>query len=312
MADGSRTSVGIIQEVAYGVVPANPAFADVRNTGVTLGLSKDTLQSGEIRADRQIADFRHGTRKVGGDISMELSYGTFDAILEALLGGMWQADTPAVGTDRLIAGTTRRSFVIERFFADILAADKPYHRFTGCEFNNMQLQIAANAMITGTFGVVGKDMATDAAIVAGATYGAASTTSPLDSFSGSLIEGGAPIAVITEMQLSLDNGLNPRYVVGSKTSERPSIGRSNVTGQVTAFFENSDMLDKFINETESSIELDLPDAAGNAYKITLPRVKYNGGQPDTKGEGSITLAMPFQALLDSVTGTNIIIDRTPA
>jgi hypothetical protein len=30
------------------------------------------------------------------------------------------------------------------------------------------------------------------------------------------------------------------------------------------------------------------------------------------GEGPILLSMPFQALLDPVTGTNIIIDRTEA
>ena len=167
-------------------------------------------------------------------------------------------------------------------------------------------------MITGTVGVVGKDMTTDTAIIAGATYNSVTTTSPLDSFTGTLNEAGTPIAVITEIQLNLDNGLDPRFVVGSKTTLRPSVGRSNVSGQITAYFENSLLLDKFINETESSILFNLPDGAGNNLKFTLPRIKYNGGQPDVQGEGPITLSMPFQALLDSATSTNIIIERTPA
>lgn len=312
MADGSRHSMRFVPEATYGVTPATPAFDIIRHTGTTLGLSKEALQSEEIRDDRQIADFRHGARQAGGDISIELSYGSFDKILEALLGGTWTADTPAVGTDQLKAGTTRRSFTVERFFGDILTADKPYHRFTGVEFNTLQLQINANAMVTGTIGVVGKDLATDTAIVAGATYNTASTTSPLDSFTGTLNEAGTPIAVITEIQFNLDNGLDPRFVVGSKNTIRPSIGRSNISGQITAYFENSLLLDKFINETESDIEFNLPDGAGNNLKFILPRIKYNGGQPDVQGEGPITLAMPFQALLDSVTGTNIIIERTPA
>ena len=305
MADGSRHSMRFVLESTYGVTPATPVFDIVRHTGTTLGLSKEALQSEEIRDDRQIAAFRHGARQVGGDISIELSYGSFDKILEALLGGTW-------ATDQLKAGTTRRSFTVERFFGDILTADKPFHRFTGVEFNTLQLQINANAMITGTIGVVGKDMVTDTVIVTGATYNPATTTSPLDSFTGTLNENGTPIAVITEIQLNLDNGLDPRFVVGSKTTLRPSIGRSNVSGQITAYFENSLLLEKFINETESDIEFNLPDGAGNNLKVILPRIKYNGGQPDVQGEGPITLSMPFQALLDSTTNTNIIIERTPA
>ena len=312
MADGSRHSMRFVLESTYGVTPATPVLDIVRHTGTTLGLSKEALQSEEIRDDRQIADFRHGARQVGGDISIELSYGSFDKILEALLGGTWATDTPALGTDQLKAGTTRRSFTVERYFGDILTADKPFHRFTGVEFNTLQLQINANAMITGTIGVVGKDMVTDTVIVTGATYNPATTTSPLDSFTGTLNENGTPIAVITEIQLNLDNGLDPRFVVGSKTTLRPSIGRSNVSGQITAYFENSLLLEKFINETESDIEFNLPDGAGNNLKVILPRIKYNGGQPDVQGEGPITLSMPFQALLDSTTNTNIIIERTPA
>lgn len=312
MANGSRHSMRIVAESAYGTTPANPVFDIIRHTGTTLGLSKESLQSEELRDDRQISDFRHGAYQVGGDINVELSYGSFDKLLEAVLGGAWEVDTPAVGTDRLKAGTTRRSFTIERFFGDILTVDKPYHRFTGVEFNTLSLAINANAMVTGAFGVLGQNMATSTAIVTGATYNPATTTSPLDSFTGTLQEAGVPIAVITEIQLNVENGLEARYVVGSKQSIRPSIGRSNVSGQVTAYFENSTLLDKFINETESSIVFELPDGAGNLYTVTLPRIKYTGGQPDVDGEGPITLSMPFQALLDATTGTNIIIDRNPA
>lgn len=392
MANGSRHSMRIVAESAYGTTPATPAFDIIRHTGTTLGLSKESLQSEELRDDRQIADFRHGAYQVGGDINIELSYGSFDKLLEAVLCGTWaprasvtattisaaaadnsfndsglgfvaagflvgdevvvsgftgdvannlasgvvtvltagkmtiggadgdvivddaagESVTIATVEGRLKAGTTRRSFTVERFFGDILTVDKPYHRFTGVEFNTMSLAINANAMITGSFGVLGQNMATDTAIVAGATYNPATTTSPLDSFTGTLQENGTPIAVITEIQLNAENGLEARFVVGSKQSIRPSIGRSNVSGQVTAYFENSTLLDKFINETESSIVFELPDGAGNQYTVTLPRIKYTGGQPDVDGEGPITLSMPFQALLDATTGTNIIIDRMPA
>lgn len=311
MANGSRHSMRYVAEATYGVTPATPAFEPIRHVSTTLGLSKESLQSEEIRDDRQIADFRHGAYQVGGDIGIELSYGSFDDLLEAVLMGTWEVGGGGVGIDRLKAGTVRRSFTVERYFGDILAADKPFHRFTGVEFNTLSLSIAANAMVTGSFGVLGKSMVTDTVIVTGATYANPTTTSPLDSFTGSLSEGGSPIAVITEISLNVENGLESRFVVGSKSSIQPSVGRSNCSGQITAYFENSLLLEKFINETESSISFTLPDGAGNQYIVTLPRVKYTGGQPDVSGEGPITLSMPFQALVDAVSGTNIYIDRDP-
>lgn len=312
MADGSRHSMALVQEDNYGVTPANPVFTPIRHTQTTLALSKESLQSEELRSDRQIADFRHGARQVGGDIQFELSYLSFDEILEAVLCGTWAEDTPIAGTSQLKAGVTRRSFTIERRFADLLAAQKPYYRYSGVEFNSMQLQVNANAMITGTFGVIGQEFSTGQTALAGATYDPATTTSPLDSFTGQLKEDGSTIAVITEIQLTVENGLETRFVVGSKTTIRPSIGRSNISGTVTAYFEDSTLVDKFVNEEDSSIEFELPDGDGNLLKVTLPRIKYTGGSPDVTGEGPVTLSMPFQALLDSVSGTNIILEKTDA
>ena len=60
MANGSRHSMRYVAEATYGTTPATPAFKPIRHTSTTLGLSKESLQSEEIRDDRQIADFRHG------------------------------------------------------------------------------------------------------------------------------------------------------------------------------------------------------------------------------------------------------------
>lgn len=312
MANGSRHSLAYVLESVYGQTPANPAFKALRHTGTSLGLSRETLTSEELRSDRMIPDVRGGAHQIGGDIEFELSYGSFDDILEAVLCGTWTVDGGGIGVDRLKAGVVRRSFTLERNFGDLLAVDSPYHRFTGVEFNSMELAINANAIITGSFGVIGQGQSLGSAILPGATYAPAPTTSVLDSFTGSLKEGGNVLGAITEISLSLENGLEPRFVVGSKNSLRPSIARSNVSGSVTAYFESSALLMKFINEEVSSIEFELPDGEGNKQTWVLPRIKYMGGQPDVGGEGPILLQMPFQAILDPVTGTNLYIDRDPA
>lgn len=96
---------------------------------------------------------------------------------------------------------------------------------------------------------------------------------------------------------------------GGGLTLRPSIGRSNVTGTMDAYFGNAALYQKFINESASSVEFEATDGVGGTYTILLPRVKYTGGTVDTPGEGPIAISMPYQALLDPVTGTNIQITR---
>jgi len=302
MADTSRHSLRKIAETTYGVTPATPVFRTLRQTSTSLSLSKNTSKSEEKRADRQIVDYTHGAYQIGGEFGFELSCTSFDDELQAVLCGTWTANV-------LKAGTVRRSFTLERYFADLGSSNNPYHRFPGCEYNTLSLSVKPDARVTGSFGIIGKSMSTNAAIVTGATYPAASTTPVVSSFTGTIREGGSLIAVITELSLNLNNGMAAKFVVGSNETIRPSIGESNVSGSITAYFENSTLLNKFINETTSSIEFSLPDGTGKSLTFLMPRVKYNGGQPDVSGDGAIQLTMPFQALYDSVEETNLKITR---
>jgi len=78
IATGSRHDMAYIAETTFGTTPATPAFTPIRHTGTTLGLSKDAIESEELREDRQIAHFRHGNKSVSGDINFELSYDSFN------------------------------------------------------------------------------------------------------------------------------------------------------------------------------------------------------------------------------------------
>jgi hypothetical protein len=112
--------------------------------------------------------------------------------------------------------------------------------------------------------------------------------------------------------MSLENGIEPLFAVGSQTTQRPSIGKSRLTGTLTTYFEDKTLYEKFLNETESSIQLVLTDLDGNSYTIDLPRVKYNSGQPDVSGEGAITIGMEFVALYDTTDTSQIKITRADA
>ena len=310
MADGSRHGIYLIKETTYGVMPNSPNWETIRNVGTTLGLSKSALQSDEIRSDRQIADFRHGAKQVGGDVSGELSLQTYDDLLESALMGAWVVDSPVDDTDRLVNSVTRQSFSIMRHFSDMQAVNKPYHLFNGCEVNSWNLKVDADAKATTSFSFIGKGMSASSSQPSSSTYNDATTTSILDSFTGSILEGGVSYANISAIDLTVENGLEPRFVLFSDETILPNVGDCNVTGTMTAYFEDSTLIDKFINEISSSLEFEMIDLSGKKLKITLPKIKYNGGQPDVSGKGAIVLSIPFQAMLDPVTGSTIMIDRT--
>lgn len=298
-ASGSHHGLRFIKEGAFGETPANPAMRALRHTSCSLVLNKDSFTSNELRKDAQISDMRSGVKQISGDIGIEFSYGEYDDFLAAAVRGEWNGDI-------LKAGVTVPYFTIESIFADI---DR-YETFTGCAINNLSLQIQTNAMVTGTLGIIGKS-AKFAQTPTATSELPSHTAAPLDGFNGDLREGGVTVATITSISLSIENGIEAANVLGSDEAAALVAGRINITGSISAYFSNMDLLSKFIEEAESEIEVTLGTGGPGSYRIHLPRIKYSGGSNPVDGEGPIMLDMPFQALLDECTGTNIIIERIP-
>lgn len=71
-------------EADTSTIPGASGAQVLRRVAANLSLRKNTFQSAEVRADRQIADFRHGTKRVEGSISGELSPATYFELLEAV------------------------------------------------------------------------------------------------------------------------------------------------------------------------------------------------------------------------------------
>ncbi len=93
IGSSNRASLTYIEEENFGVTPAstspNPA-RQLRFTGesLTQGITKDT--SKEIRADRLTADLIPTSVNASGGVNIELSYGEYDPLIEATLGGTWE------------------------------------------------------------------------------------------------------------------------------------------------------------------------------------------------------------------------------
>jgi len=189
------------------------------------------------------------------------------------------------------------TFLMERAFTDV----DQYQVFNGCTVNTMQMTVSPEAIINGTFDVLGMSAAALSGTQAngvGVTPVEASGSTPFAAFDGSIFEGGTLIGVVTSMDFSLERNRSLNPVVGSKFSPDVFEGTARGTGTVSAYFQDATLFNRFANEEESSVWNKFQDPADstNFMNIVFPRVKYTGANIDPPQEGPIVMEMPFQPL----------------
>ncbi|MCH7561861.1 MAG: hypothetical protein IIC67_10950 [Thaumarchaeota archaeon] len=202
--------------------------------------------------------------------------------------------------------TTPQFLTIEDRAEDITV----FRVFTGVAVNTMTITIQPNAIVTGSFDTLGKDMAT-ATSPLDASITPSSANEPFDSFTAVLLEGGSGIAIVTALDFTIDNGLGPAFTVGDDTARCLEFGRARVTGNLTVYYEDKVLIDKFLAETVSSLSVALTDGVtGNTYTFLFPRIKYNGAGVPVANEQSRTITLPFIALRDVSEATALKVTKS--
>lgn len=394
LAEGVSASIRY-KAYATGVISSNSQPSSLSDPGVSGGqtlrrvsssikLAKDTYQSNEIRTDRQIADFRHGVKRVTGSVSGELSGGTWFDLIEAACRGTKSSALSLSNTDLTSAafdnstskitfgggapislgirtgdilrftnlattannstnftvlafgGTSNReltvypapttdtadtsfnlttngatgkaiyipssSFVSRKFGIELYNSDVDISRlFTECRIGGFTMQLPATGIGTMEVPVMGRDMeiydGTDAPFFTAPA--AETTTHCMAAVNGLLRVGGSTVGVVTAANVQLNLNPSSDAVVGQNYVPEIFLGRANVTGQLTAFFEDSTLLNDYKNESEIALLLYLTgssDVNAQAMTIYLPRLKLGDADVANSGEGGQAITLPFQAL----------------
>ncbi len=106
--------------------------------------------------------------------------------------------------------------------------------------------------------------------------------------------------VVTGLDFTCDLAPTAATVLGQNFAAEIFLGRANITGTVTAYFDSVTMVNDFLNETEVALSvLMTTTSATNSPFISFffPRVKFSDAAINLQGEGGQTISMPFQALL---------------
>lgn len=107
----SNVAVGVAKqlrykkEVTWGTAPGTGSAQLLRRVTSMIDVQKDTYKSNEIRSSYQVADYRHGVRRVKGAIKGELSAGTWKDFIAAACRQAYAALTATTGVAITIAGS---------------------------------------------------------------------------------------------------------------------------------------------------------------------------------------------------------------
>lgn len=299
-AQGSRSQLAV--GVQSDFTTTATSFTNLPFTSHSLNLSKERVAGSDIQSHRMPTVDRHGNRSVAGDISADLRHDEFDVLMRAALmsdndfdTGFTAGDGTTTVTNAAILGTTPTFLTIEDYAADVDQA----RLFTGCTVNSMNVSLAPNQMVTAGFGIVGRDMSISATQK---TVTASAGNEPFDAYSGDIKLGnkgslGSALTIITGMDFTLTNNFAPTLVIGESVPSDLEFGTASLEGTVSCYFEDATMVNRFLNETESSLEVSVGDGT-NTLTFTLPRIKINSADVGVDGPTSRIISMSFVALRD--------------
>lgn len=303
-SQGSRAGLSYVVESTFGTTPVTPSLIQLPYTTHSLNLSKERVTGTDIQPDRMLRVDRHGNRSAAGDIVADLRKADYDPFLESAFFNTFSANV-------LKVGTTPKYFSIEDAATDITQ----FRLFTGMAVSSLAVSIRPNQMVTGTFSMVGKDMSISGTSV-DAVKTASSGNAPFDAYSGALSIGDAggsltAAAIVTGIDFTINNALAPTFVVGSASTPQLEYGMATVEGTITAYFEDAALINRFLNETETALQVVVDDPTGSSdYTWLFPRVKINGADVPVDNPTSRIITLPFVALYDSVEATNIKLTRS--
>ena len=299
-AAGSQLRTCYQVETAYATVPTVPALIKIPVKKNTLDLSTSQLVDDSLRDDRMGGDASAGMRKIGGELEWNHRYGTYDDFLANMLRGTWTNNV-------LKGGKVVQSMLVEDGHTDI----GQYRHFLGLRGASMKISITPDSHVPVSMTFMGKTVSdfSGTSLVASATE---VEHKPFTSFIGSIEEGGGPIAIVTSLEMEINNGTEESVVVFQNEISGTTDGNLLVTSKMTLKFIDDVMYAKFKGRTESSLEFTLTDDDGNSQIWSIPKIVYTGASISKDSPGELSLVLDVNAQYDSVSGTKIFVTRVAA
>lgn len=317
----SDCSIGIKKETTFGVAATVDQHIEFlsetlqKSVGYLVGQG---MHAGAVgpRFNRRVG----GKIDASGDIVFEADSIDIAPFLEAAFGKMETGGTSPGPYFRLATCATTDnppSYTIQKGVPLLGGGAVQPHTFAGMVCSQMKLTAAQDAIVEVSTTWMGKDMATDTALVTPA-YTADVTL--LHYYKASLALGGTVVmptktsaatggtatANVTAFDVTLDNALDGGgwNLGGAGTRTRPPVyGRRSITGTITAEFDAVTLRDASLSGAGMSLLLELAGGTDEKLQVVLPKIGLDSNVPNSNGGDVITQQFNFTAFED---GENLL------
>lgn len=213
-----------------------------------------------------------------------------------------------------VADFVRQSFTVETSFEDV---DRHFVA-TGLRVGQFELEINSGEISTGNIQLMGRAMERrieNTSLLRNSPY------TPKDapqheimnatSNVGDLtVDGDASLAFIQSISISGDASLREQRAVGYKYAVGIGVGRFQLTGSFSAYFETGELFDRFVNHDTVKLSFFYKDLGNNRYDFTIPAIKLTSDPVAPEGiDQDVIENIEWEAQRDPATKCMLQIDR---
>lgn len=234
--------------------------------------------------------------------------------------------TDAAATEQVIAfygsrvengagAIANNQFAVERRFEDHIPITREL--FLGMALNNLNLTLSPQAIALGSLTWFGFSSAVSdnspnypelyanpPVDVAAPQFDVYNTSSDI----GRLGRGVDPVDAagvnfVLEATIEINNNLRRQPAVGVFGAAGIGVGEFGVTGTLSTYFDNDEILQIILQNQETTLDLITQGGDGRSMVFDMPRIKFSGGAPDVPGKNQdVTIPGQYQAIRSPVYG----------
>lgn len=260
----------------------------MRFTSENLNDNLEKVVSAEILKSREESDLLVVSRSCEGSVSAELSWDTYDSLLEAFLCNGFE-ENPEDPTELVLAnGSERKSFTIEK------EVGGKFRQFKGLSPSSISFDFSPGSIITFTVNFIGTkvEQTTSSAFT---TVEDATQTIPMTGSSNvGKVEG---LNHVQSINFEVNNNLRERRRLGSEYSFDIGYGTFKATGSSTMYFEDASMYDVYTSNDDFGFSIEVVEDDDKSYIIEFNRVKLGTytDYANAKGE-DLMMDLSFESL----------------
>ena len=292
-AKGSKGQLlGAVKEATYNTTPGTPSMVNLPFNSCNLRPSQNMITPATITSARSQVAPALGNIDLAGQVVVPVDVLAMGYWLQMLLGDPTADTDNGDGTYSHVfkVPDSIDSWIMELGFTDI----GEYWLYNGCKANQMTLQLGGDNELTATIDVIGGKA------TRGASSQDASPTSValtrFNNFQLVVKEGGSASTQLIGCSLAINNNLDTSvYLIGG-SGYRGSLpeGMVNVSGSLTAIYEDNTLFAKALAGTESSLQFTFTNG-DNVLDILLDECLYSMTGPAIETPAGVQISLNFQA-----------------